>query len=134
MTIEELLELVNKKEDTSKFTSLSKKSIDDELNDVLGEMGDDDDAKYEAMAEELTDYGLPDKPKVKKTARKTAVRKNATKRIVKLRKAGDNGRLERAAAKKAETDAAAEPVQEAAVSAETVSENTAATAGETAAE
>ncbi len=43
MTIEELLELVNKKEDTSKFTSLSKKSIDDELNDVLGEMGDDDD-------------------------------------------------------------------------------------------
>lgn len=44
MTIEELLELVNKKEDTSKFTTLSKKSIDDELNDVLGEMGDDDDA------------------------------------------------------------------------------------------
>lgn len=43
MTIEELLELVNKKEDTSKFTSLSKKSIDDELNDVLDEMGDDDD-------------------------------------------------------------------------------------------
>lgn len=43
MTIEELLELVNKKEDTSKFTSLSKKSIDDELNDVLGEMDDDDD-------------------------------------------------------------------------------------------
>lgn len=43
MTIEELLELVNKKEDTSKFTSLSKKNIDDELNDVLGEMGDDDD-------------------------------------------------------------------------------------------
>lgn len=44
MTIEELLELVNKKEDTSKFTTLSKKSIDDELNDVLDEMGDDDDA------------------------------------------------------------------------------------------
>lgn len=43
MTIEELLKLVNKKEDTSKFTSLSKKSIDEELNDVLGEMGDDDD-------------------------------------------------------------------------------------------
>lgn len=37
------MELVDKKEDTSKFTSLSKKSIDDELNDVLGEMGDDDD-------------------------------------------------------------------------------------------
>lgn len=37
------MELVNKKEDTSKFTSLSKKSIDEELNDVLGEMGDDDD-------------------------------------------------------------------------------------------
>lgn len=37
------MELVNKKEDTSKFTTLSKKSIDDELNDVLGEMGDDDD-------------------------------------------------------------------------------------------
>ena len=35
--------MVNKKEDTSKFTSLSKKSIDEELNDVLGEMGDDDD-------------------------------------------------------------------------------------------
>ena len=43
MTIEELLELVNKKEDTSKFTSLSKKSINEELNDVLDEMGDDDD-------------------------------------------------------------------------------------------
>lgn len=43
MTVEELLELVNKKEDTSKFTTLSKKSIDEELNDVLGEMGDDDD-------------------------------------------------------------------------------------------
>lgn len=38
------MKLVNKKEDTSKFTTLSKKSIDDELNDVLGEMGDDDDA------------------------------------------------------------------------------------------
>ena len=35
--------MVNKKEDTSKFTTLSKKSIDEELNDVLGEMGDDDD-------------------------------------------------------------------------------------------
>lgn len=44
MTIEELLEKVNGKVDTSKFTSLSTKTIEEELNDVLDEIGDDDDA------------------------------------------------------------------------------------------
>ena len=44
MTKEELLELVNKKEDTSKFKSLSKRSIDEELVDALEEIGDDESA------------------------------------------------------------------------------------------
>ncbi len=42
MTVEELLEKVNGKVDTKKFKSLSKKTIDEELNDVLDEIGDDD--------------------------------------------------------------------------------------------
>lgn len=44
MTKEELLELVNKKADTSKFKSLSKRSIDEELVDALEEIGDDESA------------------------------------------------------------------------------------------
>ena len=44
MTKEELLELVNKKVDTSKFKSLSKRSIDEELVDALEEIGDDESA------------------------------------------------------------------------------------------
>ena len=44
MTVEELLEKVNKKTDTGKLKSLSKKTIDEELNDVLDEMGDDEEA------------------------------------------------------------------------------------------
>lgn len=44
MTREELLKLVNEKEDTSKFTSLSQRTINDELDDVLDEMGDDAEA------------------------------------------------------------------------------------------
>ena len=41
MTVEELLSLVNKEVDTTKFKSLSQKTITEELNDVLDEMGDD---------------------------------------------------------------------------------------------
>lgn len=44
MTKEELLELVNKKVDTSKFKSLSKRSIDEELVEALEEIGDDESA------------------------------------------------------------------------------------------
>lgn len=44
MTREELLELVNKKTDTKKFVALSKKTIDEELDDALEEMGDDEAA------------------------------------------------------------------------------------------
>ena len=36
--------LVNAKTDTSKFTSLSQKTINEELDDVLDEMGDDEEA------------------------------------------------------------------------------------------
>lgn len=42
MTVEELLSLVNKEVDTTKFKSLSQKTITEELNDVLDEMGDDE--------------------------------------------------------------------------------------------
>lgn len=38
------MKLVNEKEDTSKFTSLSQRTINDELDDVLDEMGDDAEA------------------------------------------------------------------------------------------
>lgn len=44
MTREELLKLVNEKEDTSKFTSLSQRTINDELDDMLDEMGDNAEA------------------------------------------------------------------------------------------
>ena len=44
MTREELLELVNGKVDTTKFNSLSQKTINEELDDVLEDFGDDDDA------------------------------------------------------------------------------------------
>ena len=44
MTKEELLELVNKKEDTSKFKSLSQRTIDEELVEALEEIGDDESA------------------------------------------------------------------------------------------
>lgn len=42
MTREELLTLVNEKEDTTKFKSLSQKTINEELDDVLDEIGDDE--------------------------------------------------------------------------------------------
>ena len=42
MTVEELLSLVNKEVDTTKFKALSQKTINEELNDVLDEMGDDE--------------------------------------------------------------------------------------------
>lgn len=44
MTVEELLSLVNKEVDTTKFKALSQKTINEELNDVLDEIGDDEAA------------------------------------------------------------------------------------------
>lgn len=44
MTREELLALVNKEADTTKFKSLSQKTINEELDDVLEDFGDDEDA------------------------------------------------------------------------------------------
>jgi hypothetical protein len=44
MTREELLELVNGKVDTSKFKSLSQKTINEELDDLLDDFGDDESA------------------------------------------------------------------------------------------
>ena len=44
MTREELLNLVNKEADTTKFTSLSQKTINEELDDVLEDFGDDEEA------------------------------------------------------------------------------------------
>ena len=43
MTREELLNLVNKEVDTTKFTSLSQKTINEELDDVLEDFGDDEE-------------------------------------------------------------------------------------------
>ena len=44
MTREELLALVNKEVDTTKFKSLSQKTINEELDDVLEDFGDDEEA------------------------------------------------------------------------------------------
>ena len=44
MTVEELLSLVNKEVDTTKFKELSQKTIDEELDDVLEDFGDDEEA------------------------------------------------------------------------------------------
>lgn len=44
MTQEELLSLVNKEVDTTKFKSLSQKTINEELDDVLEDFGDDEAA------------------------------------------------------------------------------------------
>lgn len=44
MTREELLALVNKEVDTTKFKSLSQKTINEELDDVLEDFDDNDDA------------------------------------------------------------------------------------------
>nr|DAJ79735.1 MAG TPA: hypothetical protein [Caudoviricetes sp.] len=44
MTREELLALVNKEVDTTKFKELSQKTIDEELDDVLEDIGDDEEA------------------------------------------------------------------------------------------
>ena len=44
MTVEGLLSLVNKEVDTTKFKALSQKTINEELNDVLDEFGDDEAA------------------------------------------------------------------------------------------
>ena len=43
MTREELLALVNKEVDTTKFKSLSQKTINEELDDVLEDFGDDEE-------------------------------------------------------------------------------------------
>ena len=50
MTVEELLLKVNEKTDTTVFKSLSKKTIDEELNDVLDEIGDDEAANDKVIA------------------------------------------------------------------------------------
>lgn len=44
MTREELLALVNKEVDTTKFKEFSQKTIDEELDDVLEDFGDDEEA------------------------------------------------------------------------------------------
>lgn len=44
MTREELLALVNKEVDTTKFKELSQKTINEELDDVLEDFGEDEDA------------------------------------------------------------------------------------------
>lgn len=44
MTRDELLALVNKEVDTTKFKELSQKTIDEELDDVLEDFGDDEEA------------------------------------------------------------------------------------------
>ena len=43
MTREELLTLVNGKVNTTSFISLSQKTIEEELDDVLDELGDDEE-------------------------------------------------------------------------------------------
>lgn len=49
MTVEELLSLVNKEVDTTKFKALSQKTINEELNDVLDEFGDDEAANAKVV-------------------------------------------------------------------------------------
>ena len=49
MTREELLVLVNKEVDTTKFKSLSQKTINEELDDVLEDLGDDEDANSKSV-------------------------------------------------------------------------------------
>lgn len=56
MTREELLALVNDKEDTSRLTSLSQQTIEEELDDLLGDYGEDeapDDSAVEKLAKRL---------------------------------------------------------------------------------
>lgn len=49
MTREELLALVNKEVDTTKFKELSQKTINEELDDVLEDFGDDEEANSELV-------------------------------------------------------------------------------------
>lgn len=49
MTREELLALVNKEVDTTKFKELSQKTIDEELDDVLEDFGDDEEANFKLV-------------------------------------------------------------------------------------
>lgn len=49
MTREELLALVNKEADTTKFKSLSQKTINEELDDALEDIGDDDTANSKVI-------------------------------------------------------------------------------------
>lgn len=53
MTREELLALVNKEVDTTKFKELSQKTIDEELDDVLEDFGDDEEANYSKLVTKL---------------------------------------------------------------------------------
>ena len=49
MTREELLALVNKEVDTTKFKELSQKTINEELDDVLEDFGDDEEANFKLV-------------------------------------------------------------------------------------
>ena len=53
MTREELLALVNKEADTTKFKSLSQKTINEELDDVLEDFDDNDDAANAKLVTKL---------------------------------------------------------------------------------
>lgn len=50
MTREELLEMVNGKVDTTKFKSLSKKTIEEELDDALEDIGEDEAVNEKTVA------------------------------------------------------------------------------------
>ncbi|RGV00691.1 hypothetical protein [Segatella copri] len=54
MTREELLALVNKEVDTTKFKELSQKTIDEELDDVLEDFGDDEEANSKLVTKLVT--------------------------------------------------------------------------------
>lgn len=51
MTREELLALVNKEVDTTKFKALSQKTINEELDDILEDFGEDEDANSKLVTQ-----------------------------------------------------------------------------------
>ena len=97
MTKEELLELVNKKVDTSKFKSLSKRSIDEELVDALEEIGDDESANDKVVTKlanrlKRMDGNLHANVSVEvKKAKEEAERKAREEKEGKETKDGENG-------------------------------------------
>ena len=87
MTREELLQEVGKKVNISSFKSLSQRTIDEELDDVLGDFGDDD-AANDAIVTKLANrlkrmdgnlhFGVSQEIK---RAQEEMSRKNADKRV-----------------------------------------------------